>query len=48
MNKPDAGPMARRARGIPLAAAIAMLATTIPLTTMAAEADPMVLVFDTS
>jgi len=42
MNKPDAGPMARRARGISLAAAATILATTIPPTAMAAEADPMV------
>lgn len=42
MNELDAGPMARRARGMVLAAAITILAATIPLTTMAAEADPMV------
>jgi mono/diheme cytochrome c family protein len=42
MNKPDAGPTARRARSIALAAAITILATTIPLATLAAEADPMV------
>ncbi|MBS1200348.1 MAG: hypothetical protein H6R27_1026, partial [Proteobacteria bacterium] len=27
MTKPDAGPLARRARGIPLAAAMALLAS---------------------
>jgi mono/diheme cytochrome c family protein len=42
MNKLDAGPGARRARGVVLAAAITILAVTIPLTTMAAEADPTV------
>lgn len=42
MSELDAGPMARRARGIALAAAITILATTIPLTATAAEADPMV------
>ena len=42
MKKPDAGLKARHARDVVLAAAITVLAVTIPLTTMAAEADPMV------
>ena len=42
MKKPDAGLKARHARDVVLAAAITVLAVTITLTTMAAEADPMV------
>lgn len=42
MTKPDAGPLARRARGIPLAAAMALLASMTSPATTANEADSLV------